>query len=560
MLKKIVFPLAVGILIGSAVLIRSQTRSRVALTGLVSSNAEGPMEGVLVSAKRAGGTITVTVVSDEKGRYIFPAGKISPGKYNLSIRAIGYVASSPGAGVNVSDEKTTEADIKLSKTQDLASQLSAAEWLMSVPGTEQQKDALFTCVECHAATPILKSTYDAAGWLPTIARMHNFSPQSTLSDPIMLPYQHRRRYHDTDFAKYLSSINLSSRSKWDFKLKTLPRPKGKSTKVIITEYDLPNPDRQPHDVVIDKEGMVWYDDFALPILGRMDPRTGKTKEWTLPELKPGFPVGSLELELGPKGNLWIAKAFQGGIQRFDKKTGKVTSWSEPAEYNNAHTRTTFLAVARNGMVWFTDSTNRRMNLLDPATGKIKSFAVYPGMTKAELAAGIGARGATILGHLNYGIGVDSQGNGWMCDRGGSNIAEIDPNTGKVTLYPTPSPNSGPRRMHIDSEDRIWFGEYYDLKIAEFDPKTKRFREWPDPTPWDAPYDVVRDKDGYLWTGGMTTDIITRFNPKTGEFDKYLLPGLGVNVRRVEVDNSTNPPTFWVGENHLGKIAKIEPLE
>jgi hypothetical protein len=36
------------------------------------------MEGVLVSAKRAGSTITVTVVSDAKGRYAFPANRLSP--------------------------------------------------------------------------------------------------------------------------------------------------------------------------------------------------------------------------------------------------------------------------------------------------------------------------------------------------------------------------------------------------------------------------------------------------------------------------------------------------
>src|ERR1700720_207176 len=44
----------------------SQT-SPAALTGIVSSEAEGPMEGVLVSAKPAGGSISVTVVSDTQG-------------------------------------------------------------------------------------------------------------------------------------------------------------------------------------------------------------------------------------------------------------------------------------------------------------------------------------------------------------------------------------------------------------------------------------------------------------------------------------------------------------
>ena len=48
------------------------------------------MEGVLVSAKKAGSTITITVVSDKDGRFSFPASKLEPGQYALRIRAIGY--------------------------------------------------------------------------------------------------------------------------------------------------------------------------------------------------------------------------------------------------------------------------------------------------------------------------------------------------------------------------------------------------------------------------------------------------------------------------------------
>ena len=48
------------------------------------------MEGVLVSAKKAGSTITITVVSDKDGRYSFPASKLEPGQYALRIRAVGY--------------------------------------------------------------------------------------------------------------------------------------------------------------------------------------------------------------------------------------------------------------------------------------------------------------------------------------------------------------------------------------------------------------------------------------------------------------------------------------
>src|SRR4051812_50107390 len=66
-----------------------------ALSGKVSAPGEAAMEGVLVSAKKAGGTITVTVVSDENGSYSFPSPKLSPRPYAISIRAIGYDPDGP---------------------------------------------------------------------------------------------------------------------------------------------------------------------------------------------------------------------------------------------------------------------------------------------------------------------------------------------------------------------------------------------------------------------------------------------------------------------------------
>ncbi len=54
--------------------LRGQSPTAATLRGHVNSQEEGPMEGVLVSAKKADSTISVTVVSDEQGRYQFPAG------------------------------------------------------------------------------------------------------------------------------------------------------------------------------------------------------------------------------------------------------------------------------------------------------------------------------------------------------------------------------------------------------------------------------------------------------------------------------------------------------
>jgi virginiamycin B lyase len=86
-----------AIFVGAAVLggvfvgaVRADTASEAALTGKVTSQAEGAMEGVLVGAKKAGSTITTWVVSNAQGQYSFPRNRMEPGKYALSIRAVGY--------------------------------------------------------------------------------------------------------------------------------------------------------------------------------------------------------------------------------------------------------------------------------------------------------------------------------------------------------------------------------------------------------------------------------------------------------------------------------------
>ena len=55
------------------------------------------MEGVLVSARRNGSTITTTVVTNAQGVYGFPRARLEPGQYNVSIRAVGYVLDAPAS-------------------------------------------------------------------------------------------------------------------------------------------------------------------------------------------------------------------------------------------------------------------------------------------------------------------------------------------------------------------------------------------------------------------------------------------------------------------------------
>jgi len=39
---------------------------------------------------------------------------------------------------------------------------------------------------------------------------------------------------------------------------------------------------QPHDVMLDRAGNVWYSDFGQMFLGKMDPKTGKVTQYSIP--------------------------------------------------------------------------------------------------------------------------------------------------------------------------------------------------------------------------------------------------------------------------------------
>src|SRR5262245_2827183 len=112
----------------TTVALRAQAGSRVALSGTVASHAEGKMEGVVVSARRDGTNMTISVVSDARGRYSFPRTHLQPGEYALTIRAAGYDLSP--ARASVTPDKTATLDLSLQPAKDLLPQLTSLDIAM----------------------------------------------------------------------------------------------------------------------------------------------------------------------------------------------------------------------------------------------------------------------------------------------------------------------------------------------------------------------------------------------------------------------------------------------
>ena len=524
-------------------------RTPAALAGQVSSDAEGPMEGVVVTARKNGSIVSVSVTSDARGHYAFPENRLEPGEYKLSIRAVGYEIGAPTTA-DIVAEKTATADIKLKKTRNLASQLTNAEWMMSIPGTEEQKAMLLDCTGCHTLERVVRSTHDADEWTHVVRRMKGYAfvsmpikPQRMLDEARAgKPEDYRK------IAEYLATINLSAVDRWEYPLKTLPRPSGRATRAIVTEYDMKRPTTQPHDVLLDKDGNVWYSDFGELFISKFDPKTLKLTEYPTTEFKPGAPVGNLSLEFDKEGKLWFDTMHQGAIGTIDPKTGEIKYYPLRSGMERS---TASSSISSACAMTSTARYGPRTSARSTSSGSISPPGKWERFHPTDFLPP-GRR------YSIYQLISDSSNNAWMAEFEDGYLGKIDAKTLKVTWFPLPSPHGRARRMEIDDQDRILLTEYRANKIALFDTKTEQFTEY-DLPPWTYPYRAQVDKNGELWTGGMSSDRVIRLDPKSGTAVEYLMPS-GTNMRTVYVDNSTTPVTFWVGSNHAHALVKVEPLD
>jgi streptogramin lyase len=426
--------------------------------------------------------------------------------------------------------------------------MSNAEWMMSLPGSEEQKSVLLDCTGCHTLERIVRSTHDADEWTHVITRMRGYGPvsQPIKPQPMLDPERAGRPEQYRKMAEYLATINLSEVTTWEYPLKTLPRPTGRATRAIITEYAMPRPTTEPHDVILDKEGNVWYSDFGELYISKFDPKTLKLTEYPTKEFKAGAPVGNLSLEFDHKGTLWFDTMFQGALGNLDPKTEQIAWYPLAEQWNDKRVQLNFVGLRHDvdGKVWTKSVGTQEIFRLDIATGNWEKFQPLKDLP--------GGR------HSIYQVISDSQNNLWMAEFTKGYIGKIDAKSGAVTWHKLPTDNARARRMIIDDQDRIWVTEYRGNKVAMFDTKTAQVTEYAAP-PHTYPYRATVDRNGEIWTGGMHTDRAVRMNPKTGETIEYLLPH-ETNMRTVFVDNTTTPVAFWTGSNHGAALVKVEPLD
>jgi streptogramin lyase len=554
------------------------------LSGTVKSSEGKPLEGVGVSARGNSETFTTTVYTDDSGRYLFPP--MSSGQYKVWAQAVGFETARGEAGL--SDGVKKQVDLTLASLADFHKQLSGTEWAASLPEDSPDDRRMKTvfinnCSGCHQVSFLLQNRFDAAGWGAVITLMEKmlsigYAPEDAKPNPVIHAYKQ-------ELAEYLGRVRGPGNSPLNLKL--LPRPTGESAQIVVTEYDLSRPDmpgwimehngtdwsegtpsrwngRAAHDVAIDKGGSVWFADDATPerTLGKLDPRTGRITEYKLAD-QANAAESSHALVFDKAGNIWFANGTEGSPTKFDPETGKFFRFPRPQDVPFSGD---FITLDTKGNVW--SPHHEGAFKLDPLTGKYTNYSVRPGKA-------------------NYDLAADAEDKVWVSKPGGNDMEIVDSHSGKIdqlalnsmsaqdyeitakdrdlsaSLGLTPNTatplEKGPRRSVADREnDVIWVCEFFADRLAKIDARSKKVTEYPLPHRFSQPYSAtVNTKDHTVWITMLNSDRIAKFDPSTEKFTEYVLPTRGTEIRNIQVDSSTNPPTVWLPYDRTNKIARIQ---
>ena len=238
------------------------------------------------------------------------------------------------------------------------------------------------------------------------------------------------------------------------------------------EWDLPS-GAQPHGLLVDKSGMVWYTGNGNGTIGRLDPTTGQVAQFKAPS---GGDPHTLVID-DAQATIWFTVNGGNRIGRLDIKSGTITEFK-------ATGRPYGLALDKAGNVWFCEIYGDKIGKLDPRTGAITEVPTGPGSQPRRIAAA-------------------PDGTLWATLYGAGKLVHVDPAAGKVMKeYPMPAGGTGgPYAVSVDGAGIVWANEIQTDTVARFDPKTEKCRVFQLPSKSVGIRKLAVDAQGRLWYMG-----------------------------------------------------------
>jgi len=533
----------------------------VSIRGTITA-AEGPLEGAYVGARANESTVTVYVMTDRKGAFLFRG--LPSGAYTLLTRIPGF-RNVKREGIRVESGKEAEADVLVEPETDflrLVEQASNSELLESLPLTNMERVALDSrcSSRCHGASYFVASRFSASDWRLIVSKMESITPVGDMNPPIERPGRgegqappSRGSNTETDgetygsageggslrdddhIVQYLSKI--SGPDSKGFPIRFQPRASGNLTRAMVTEYQIPRPGAYVHDLLLDpRGGYVWYNDWRANLVGRVNRKTGEIKEYPIPG-RNDRPGGFHSQRWDKEGNLWLGQLWSGRLVRFDVKQEKVTgSWQVPLEWTRTGTVVVCQYVTHpDGPVWTRDALFGSQWKLDPET------SVFTQVRNARW--NLCDREGNLYGFVGRGV-----------------LRKTEPGLQKFTEYRTPTPNAlaNENRLNLDTAGNVWYGDWESRHIAYLDTQAGKISEFLVPTPWSLIYNAIGDGANNVgWTVPHHSDRMVKADAKTGQVTEFPLPSRGYQIRNFDIEMTAHPPAVWFMNQRDGTIVRFQ---
>jgi streptogramin lyase len=550
------------------------------LSGSITS-AGAKLEGVQVSAKKEGSTITTSVYTDQNGDYVFPP--MADGKYQVWAQALGFHTVKDAVELSAAKHQ----DFQLAAMMDPEERYRQLppEMMVAALPDETPEDAnikkIFTneCTGCHTPGYPLQFKFDEAGWNKIINLM-KVVPGSGVYPGANAKVSKIIEFNRKELAAYLARARGPGETSMTFKDR--PRPTGEAGRVVWTTYDLPlNPDagigthgvrastdvndgsdwslgitsklaEMPHDGGMDFDGNVYFTNNnpnRLATIGKVNAKTGEVK-WLKVDRPDGRAANAHGLARDANGDFWFdVNPGRRSLGKLDTKTEKISVYETPSSMSPLGGAVT-MDVDGKGKIWASapDGAVR----FDPET---EQFTDFKSLKPYNSPKGTG---------MTYGAAGDRDGNGWWAQMALDTIGKGDVATGKATevslpliknqldsvtpkarefyesynelSFNTPLPwSQGPRRMGTDKNaDVLWVGNSWGSSLARIDTKTGQTSIIPFPDPAYQPYHIAVDQHHNVWGNLWTADRITKYDPAKGEWTMFDLPTRGTEIRHISL--------------------------
>ena len=581
--------------------------------GRVQSVESEPLEGVAVSAKAQGSTMTTSVWTNQQGEYAFPA--LPDGRYEIWAQAVGFTLTR--AQQTLAPGRTVSQDFTLPPYEELWRQMDDIEWLQSLPeGTPEdhgipgrmKRVLIYQCSTCHNSAFILEKRFGEADWEMLFDYMtmdsHRADPpyrsvdvparaaeyednrpgggkfETELFDDEGRLIGAQRRgfaFYKDDIVSYLARVR--GPEPYPIQWQPLPRPTGDAANIVVTEYDVPNGGtlrRLDPEIgrfvtfTLNQDGSTTRDDtptiYVNPYRSGSDWSLGARSQWQelrQHDIKVGrdgyvyLPPG-IGRGLDPDGNVWFTVGR--AAVKFDVTSEQFSRYPLPEGWAGFHNRKD---VDSQGNLWA--ATQVGAYRLSPETG---DWSVFPSVTP--------------LGR-QYGLTVDREDRAWFAQIAVDKVGYVNGRTGdigEVALGPIddepmlpgdralnrgwtfnqPIYGKGPRRLQADPNgDYLWVCSFFGGWLGRIHIQTKEVKEFklPDPYRLGNIYEPAVGKDGMVYFSMSNADFVGRFDPRSEEFTFFPIPTRGHNARNIDVDNTTESPEVWIPYSAAGKVARMQ---